>query len=204
MKRWICTVCKYVHEGDEPPDPCPVCKVPKDKFVELDEDGIPIRPVHPKGSVVRTKEAEPRGGSFAQLMSRYHAHPMTVHVPNGVIPLSVAFVFAAFFLNVAGLAQAAFYNNLGVVISMPVVLFSGYMSWLSKYGGVVTSRFVTKIVSSTVATLAAVVLVLWYYWDPHVLSSSSGHSWLFLMVNIIVLIATSIAGFVGGKLVFKD
>ena len=24
--KWICTICKYVHEGDEPPDICPVCK----------------------------------------------------------------------------------------------------------------------------------------------------------------------------------
>ncbi|MDR2502329.1 MAG: NADH peroxidase [Oscillospiraceae bacterium] len=32
MKKWICTVCGYVHEGDAPPDSCPVCKVPAEKF----------------------------------------------------------------------------------------------------------------------------------------------------------------------------
>ncbi len=36
MKKWICTVCGYVHEGDEPPDECPVCKAPKTQFI-LDE-----------------------------------------------------------------------------------------------------------------------------------------------------------------------
>ena len=36
-KKWICTVCGYVHEGDEAPDFCPQCKQPKSKFRELIE-----------------------------------------------------------------------------------------------------------------------------------------------------------------------
>ena len=34
-KRFICTVCGYVHEGDEAPDFCPQCKQPKEKFKEV-------------------------------------------------------------------------------------------------------------------------------------------------------------------------
>ncbi len=37
MKKWICPVCGYVHEGDEPPAFCPQCKVPGNKF-KLQED----------------------------------------------------------------------------------------------------------------------------------------------------------------------
>lgn len=37
-KKWICTVCGYVHEGDEAPERCPQCKVPANKFKELVED----------------------------------------------------------------------------------------------------------------------------------------------------------------------
>ena len=36
-KKWICTVCGYVHEGDEAPEFCPQCKQPKSKFKELVE-----------------------------------------------------------------------------------------------------------------------------------------------------------------------
>ncbi len=32
MKKWVCPVCGYVHEGDTPPEKCPVCKVPGSKF----------------------------------------------------------------------------------------------------------------------------------------------------------------------------
>ena len=33
-RKWVCPVCGYVHEGDTPPEKCPVCKVPGEKFVE--------------------------------------------------------------------------------------------------------------------------------------------------------------------------
>ncbi|MGI6672591.1 MAG: NADH peroxidase [Christensenellales bacterium] len=33
--KWVCKVCGYVHEGPQPPDICPVCKVPADKFEAL-------------------------------------------------------------------------------------------------------------------------------------------------------------------------
>ena len=34
MKKWVCSVCGYVHEGDTPPEKCPVCKQPAEKFIE--------------------------------------------------------------------------------------------------------------------------------------------------------------------------
>lgn len=37
MKKWICTVCGYVHEGENPPANCPQCGVAADKF-ELQDD----------------------------------------------------------------------------------------------------------------------------------------------------------------------
>lgn len=37
MKKFICTVCGYIHEGDEPPKECPVCKASSDKFEEMKE-----------------------------------------------------------------------------------------------------------------------------------------------------------------------
>ena len=34
MKKWVCTVCGYVHEGDTPPAECPQCHVDASKFEE--------------------------------------------------------------------------------------------------------------------------------------------------------------------------
>jgi rubrerythrin len=40
MKKWICPVCGYVHEGDTPPEFCPQCKVPGSRFTEVKEEGL--------------------------------------------------------------------------------------------------------------------------------------------------------------------
>ena len=37
MKKFICTVCGYVHTGDTAPEKCPQCGVPASKFKELVE-----------------------------------------------------------------------------------------------------------------------------------------------------------------------
>ncbi len=34
MKKFVCTVCGYVHEGEEPPEECPICHQPASKFRE--------------------------------------------------------------------------------------------------------------------------------------------------------------------------
>ena len=34
MKKFVCSVCGYVHEGDSAPEQCPVCKAPAEKFKE--------------------------------------------------------------------------------------------------------------------------------------------------------------------------
>lgn len=49
-KKWICTVCGYVHEGPEPPEKCPMCGVPASKFKELDaEDALQFVTEHEVG-----------------------------------------------------------------------------------------------------------------------------------------------------------
>ena len=39
-KLWKCTVCGYIHEGDNAPDVCPKCGASKEKFVELGADDV--------------------------------------------------------------------------------------------------------------------------------------------------------------------
>ena len=36
--KWVCQVCGYVHEGDQPPEKCPVCKAPASKFTKQDAE----------------------------------------------------------------------------------------------------------------------------------------------------------------------
>lgn len=36
MKKFVCGVCGYVHEGDSAPEKCPICGVPSTKFSAID------------------------------------------------------------------------------------------------------------------------------------------------------------------------
>ncbi|HAX73566.1 MAG TPA: reverse rubrerythrin [Firmicutes bacterium] len=35
MKKFVCLVCGHIHEGDCPPEQCPICNVPASQFKEL-------------------------------------------------------------------------------------------------------------------------------------------------------------------------
>ncbi|MBR1724831.1 MAG: NADH peroxidase [Ruminococcus sp.] len=38
MSKWICSVCGYIFEGENPPAACPVCKAPAEKFNKVEEN----------------------------------------------------------------------------------------------------------------------------------------------------------------------
>ena len=40
MKKFVCSVCGYVHEGDSAPEKCPQCGAPAEKFSEAKNEGI--------------------------------------------------------------------------------------------------------------------------------------------------------------------
>jgi hypothetical protein len=37
MKKYVCPICGYVHEGETPPAECPICHAPGSKFKEMTE-----------------------------------------------------------------------------------------------------------------------------------------------------------------------
>ncbi|MCL2166521.1 MAG: NADH peroxidase [Clostridiales bacterium] len=46
MKKFVCTICGYVYEGNEPPEKCPQCNASKDKFVEQSGEGLVFADEH--------------------------------------------------------------------------------------------------------------------------------------------------------------
>jgi uncharacterized membrane protein len=217
VKQWRCTVCGYIHEGEEPPEICPVCGADRSKFVEIvpeektdEKTTAKIDPIEPE---TEAKVADAPGTTLDplskydriyQLMVKHHVHPISVHIPNGVLPVSVFFIFLAVIFKFTGLSQAAFYNLIFVVFTMPLVLFSGVIVWQKKYNGAMTTLFLTKMICGGVVSLTAVILVIWSIVDPGVLALTSDHLVAFLFVNMVMLGAAVTAGFLGGKLVFKD
>ena len=77
MKKYVCSVCGYVHEGDAPPANCPVCKVPSDKFKEMVE-GAALAAEHEYGVYGKTVKNNPdiseedKKYIFEQLMANFN------------------------------------------------------------------------------------------------------------------------------------
>ena len=59
------------------------------------------------------KTAEPtakKPGFLIRLMLRLHMHPLSVHVPNGILPVAVVFLAIAIFLGIKSLEPVVSYN----------------------------------------------------------------------------------------------
>ena len=66
MAKWVCSVCGYVHEGDEAPEKCPQCKVPANKFNKQEENTLTWAAEH----VVGVAEGAPED-IIADLRAKY-------------------------------------------------------------------------------------------------------------------------------------
>ena len=49
MKKYICPICGYVHEGNEPPEKCPQCGCPAAKFEEQSGEELVFADEHRVG-----------------------------------------------------------------------------------------------------------------------------------------------------------
>ena len=36
MAQWVCTICGYLHNGEEPPENCPRCGAKRGEFIETE------------------------------------------------------------------------------------------------------------------------------------------------------------------------
>jgi rubredoxin/uncharacterized membrane protein len=217
MKAWQCSVCKYIHKGETPPAKCPVCGVDASKFVEIDLDSIPEKTPKRKKPVKRPEPDAPQKKEIVKkvpeiketglekinsLLIRHHAHPVLVHTPNGILPLAVILFLLAWIFDYDLLARVAFINLIFVVISLPLVLLTGIVEWKKKYNGAMTNIFKLKILAAAITSASCAISLVWFLLDPKVLSSPQ--ALIFILINIIMLICAGIAGYIGGKLVFKD
>ena len=64
-KKWVCPVCGYVYEGENPPAECPQCHVPGSKFKALEENkGLQFVTEHELGVANNIPDTE--DGKFIQ------------------------------------------------------------------------------------------------------------------------------------------
>jgi len=221
MKKWRCTVCGYIHTGEEPPEKCPVCGADKSLFEEVVEE----KPAADTAAAEDTATAAPgtpedarqvdlgsppdaRFGNIYHLlvgqMLKHHAHPISTHIPNGVLPISFLFIILALISESTVLGTAAFCNVIMVVLTIPFVIFSGYIEWQHRYKGAMTNPFKLKIICAIIVAAGTLLMAIWWITSPDVLSTASTGRKLFIFISLVTLGAAGLAGHIGGKLVFRD
>lgn len=214
-QRWKCPVCGYIHTGPAPPEKCPVCGSPRSVFVEITPQAEPQATEEPTAAKVPTAGGGDRAAAASPWRQRFdllrdkmvelHAHPIAVHIPNGLLPIAVLFLLLSMLLGSNSLATASFYNLIVVTLAMPVVLFSGYNDWQKRFGGNMTPVFMTKMVCGAVIAAGSFILVVWRLVSPGVATAGGSGRWAYLFVHLVLLAAAGMAGYQGGKLViFPD
>ena len=141
MKKWRCTVCGYIHNGDEPPEKCPVCGADKSLFEEIIEaapaegpdSSAPVEQIPETIGVPDGPDLGPEPSSIIgrfyrlkiRMMLKHHAHPVSVHIPNGVLPVSFILMILGTLTGTTVLATAAHANMVFVVLTLPLSSFQG-------------------------------------------------------------------------------
>ena len=78
MSKWVCKVCGYIYEGEQPPANCPVCNAPASMFEKMPEEGLTLAAEHEYGVYAKTVKDnenisdEDKKWIFDQLMANFN------------------------------------------------------------------------------------------------------------------------------------
>ena len=211
MKVWQCSVCKYIHRGNMPPAKCPVCNVGSKKFKEIAESSIPEKIIRRNQSPKKKTGNQPLPqeskvskeapvvdldkktffDNMKNFLIKHHAHPVSVHTPNGILPVAVLLWVLSWIFDSQLMAKVAAINMIFVIVALPFVIFTGVLEWQKKYNSAMTLIFKLKILSAALTTVTCAISLIWYFLDPNILITPKG--WIFIVINVIMLAAAGIA-----------
>jgi rubredoxin/uncharacterized membrane protein len=180
--QWRCTVCGYIHDGDEPPDLCPVCGVGSEKFVPVEQ---------PKVSLLQ------------DMIETFEPHAVAAHFPNALLPTLVLFVAIAFVFGKSSFETAAFYLLAVVLFAAPATLLTGLRDWKTRFNGQKAVIFKKKIVLGVTLIILSVLTVALRSSQPDIVQDGGGMMYLYFGLLLAMLGCVTLLGHYGGKLVFS-
>lgn len=181
-RRWRCTVCGYIHEGEQPPEECPVCGADRTQFVPLEE-------------------AEPN--LLRDLVISFRLHSVVAHFPCGLLPTMALFMLLSLIFTHAGLETTVFWLLLVVIAVTPVVLASGVYAWQKHFAGRRASIFFKKIALALTLLVLGLTAGFLRYTHAELLVTGDWRRVLYLLCLAGMLACAVLLGHYGSKLVFK-
>lgn len=182
-RRWRCTVCGYIHEGDEPPGICPVCGADRSLFVAV--------------------AVEAEATLLQDLIANFRLHSVVAHFPCGLLPTCALFLLVSLLIGSPGLEASVFWLLLVVLTVAPVSLASGLYAWQKHFAGRRAGIFMKKIALALVLLLLGLVAALLRFNHPGLMAAGGWQSWLYLACFGGMLGCAVFLGHYGSKLVFQ-
>ncbi len=180
--KWRCTVCGYIHEGDEPPDLCPVCGAGSEKFVPVEEAKVSL---------------------LQDMIKTFQPHAVMAHFPSALLPTLVLFVAIALVFGQGSFETAAFYLLVVVLLSAPATLVTGIYEWKTKFEGKKAVIFKKKIALGTTLVVLSITTAGFRYNQPDIMQTGGIMMYLYFALLLAMLGCVTLLGHYGGKLVFS-
>lgn len=182
MSRWKCNICGYEVDGEQPPDICPVCGAPKSAFIKVDE-------------AIRQLDLK-------KILISLHLHPISAHLPNGLLPVILLFLLIYFITDNMAFEKTIFYLNTVVALTTPFTFAAGILDWHLRYDRVIARIFTEKIILSLILLTITLPVMLMRILYPDILISLSKLTWVYVCGILLQTCLVIRLGYLGGKLVF--
>ena len=196
-KTWRCTVCGYLHKGDQPPEVCPVCKVDGSKFVLVEE---PEAQSAPAGKADFLKE---QAQIFLEEMKiGFVPHAVGAHFPNALLPTAFLFLLIYIFGGGASFDSAVFYLLVVMLLAVPATFATGLIDWKRNFSGELTPIFRKKLFLGIALLVIAVIAVVWRWSNPELLTGGGFSACAYSLLILAMLGCVVMLGHYGGVLVF--
>ena len=137
---------------------------------------------------------------WAELILNEHPHPISVHFPIALCISAALLSFLALFIDEPSLHKASFYNMVIAVLSTPVALFTGVLSWYYNYSGIWTHIYRMKTYLSILLILEFAVILVIEFAVP------GGGLWGWVHTLTVLATAPTVMalGYYGGKITFPS
>lgn len=191
-KAWRCIICGHIHQGETPPDVCPVCHADASKFV-LEE---------PASAGAGDPEKEGAQGLLQEMLHSFMPHAVCAHFPNALIPVMALFLGLFLFFGGNSFETTGFYLLAVGVIVVPPTLATGLYAWRKDYAGEPAPIFRKKIRLALILLVLGAAALTWRWLQPRVLLDGGSASWLFLLLVVAMLACVTLLGHYGGMLAF--
>jgi len=178
-KRWQCTVCGYIHSGEEPPATCPVCGADRSQFILLETQAPPADP---------------------GLLAAFKLHPVAAHFPGGLLPTAALFLLLHVALGHPGVEAAAFWLLLITTMVVPVSIGSGLYDWQKHFGGQKASIFRKKITLALVLLALGAAVTVLRFAHPDLVTAGGAPAWLYRIAVLAMLGCMVLLGHYGAIL----